>query len=133
MSPKRHIKLATLIKPAESIEARAIQVIKQLSCLASFPFPLLHQSVEFRAMSIKEFFLVTHLDGQLKTAFEMRIEIDQMRIDVIQKRSVGPQREWHCQPTAEGLDKPAALVRFPKSGQVRGQPTFSSCPLQRWF
>jgi hypothetical protein len=55
-----------------------------------------------------------HIDAQ--TPVDPAIEVDQVRIDVIEQRSIRSERDR--EPGRKGLDKPAIRVAVPQRSEV---------------
>lgn len=61
----------------------------------------------------------------------MRVETNEVSIDVVQKRVLRSERQWYSKSATESFDKPSLAMSFPEGSQMRRQPTFSAGPLER--
>ena len=91
MFAKWHIKLATAIEPAESVEASPIEIIEQLRGFCALRAAIIDQQVEAFAVSIKTLFFILHLDRDIEAPLQVLVKIYQVRIDVIQQGAIRPQ------------------------------------------
>jgi hypothetical protein len=85
---KWHIEFAATIETAEPVKAGAIQIVKQLGSFGSVPEPLLNHIVKSSAVLIEQRFVISHFYLNFETGLEMTIEINEMRVYVVQKRVV---------------------------------------------
>ncbi len=80
---ERHVEFAALVEATKTVEARAVQVIKQLGSLCALRTAVLDEFVEARAVPVEEWFVVTHLDTQRQAVLKMTIEVYEVWIDVV--------------------------------------------------
>src|SRR5882672_5902606 len=74
---------------------------------------------------------VLHLEDGGEAGPEPAIEVDQMRVDVVQEGPPGPEAEGHGQPAAERLREAPAGMAGPQRAEVRNLPALAARPLQR--
>jgi hypothetical protein len=74
--------------------------------------------------------LFSILKIRLEALLKPAVEIDEMRVGIIQERSLGQEPERDGQASGEGLDEPHFGVRQPEWPQVWYLPSFSARPLQ---
>jgi hypothetical protein len=70
-------------------------------------------------MSIEAFLIISHLDSYLETTLQLSVKVYQVRIDIVQEGTVGPQTYWDCESAAERLNIAYGRVALPKLHQVR--------------
>jgi len=128
---ERHVELAVAIEAAQTVETSAVQVIKELRRFLRPSRTILDELVEARAMRVEKLSMVASIDLQRQPAADLPVEIDQMRIDIIQQSSLGLQSKRNCQPPAEWLNVTTILICTPDRLNVREQPTLAAGPLQR--
>jgi len=116
---KRYVEFTALIEAAESIEASPIQIIEDLGRFCVLPFVVLDQFIKTTPMSIEAFLIISHLDSYLEATLQLSVKVYQVRINIIQEGTVGPQTYWNCQSAAERLDIASGRVALPKLHQVR--------------
>ena len=64
--------------------------------------------------------------------FSQSVEIDHVRVDVVQERPLGAQAQRHRQAAAERLDQPAMRVRRARAARrMRHLPALAARPFQR--
>src|ERR1044071_943590 len=63
--------------------------------------------------------------------FEPAIEVDQLRVAVIQKSFARRKTQGHSQSSAEWFNQPVVGIRRPVLSDVRDQPTFATRPFER--
>ena len=119
MLTKRYVEFTALIEAAESIEASAIQIIEDLCRFRVLPFVVLDQFIKTTPMAIEVFLIISHLDSYLETTLQLSVKVYQVRIDIIQDRTVGTQTYGDCESAAERLDIASGRVALPKVQQVR--------------
>ena len=113
-----NVEFAALVETAQSVEAGAVQVVEQLRRFLARRFAVAYQLIEPVAMTIEELLVVAHLDTQLQSRLQMAIEVDEVRIDVVQQRAARLPTERDSQPAAEWFDVPMALVLRPDWGEM---------------
>ena len=70
--------------------------------------------------------------GDTQAALEPPVEVNEMGIGVSQQRALRPQGERDCETAAEGFHEAPASVGFPHLLQMWSEPSFATCPLERW-
>jgi len=68
------------------------------------------QLVEAAAVGVVEIPVVAHLDGELQAFAYPTIEIDQVRVDVVQYGMFGQKPQGHGHAAAEGLHETAVFM-----------------------
>src|SRR5690606_40566869 len=76
---------------SQAVVTCADEIKEQLSRFGCTGLPLPDQLVEAAAVGVVEIPVVTHLDGELQALAYPPIEIDQVRVDVIQNGMFGQQ------------------------------------------
>ena len=69
-------------------------------------------------MSIEELLVVTHFDAQRESLLKMAVEVDEMRIDVVEQRTPGLQTKRDGEPAAKRLDVSPRRVSLPDRREV---------------
>lgn len=133
MLTKRHIEFARLIETAKSVEARAIQIIKKLRRFRALPLAAFDELVEPAAVAVESRLVILHPNCYLQASLQMSVEVNEVRVDVVQYRLLRLQTEWCGEPTAERLNITPARMRSPKRCEVGHQPTLSPSPFQGWL
>ena len=128
---KGYIEFTALIEAAETMKASAIQVVEKLCCVTGLCPAVVNQPVEARAMCIEKFRVVARLDLQRKSTTNLRVEINQVGIQIIQRCALWLQTQRDRQPTAKRLDITAMLVWAPERFDVGHQPTLPASPFQQ--
>ena len=82
-------------------------------------------------MAIVEPLVVAHLDLDVEPAPEPAVEVDEVRIQIVEQGSPGLQPKRDRQSTAERLDEAAGGMRGPERRQVRHLPALAAGPLER--
>src|SRR5437867_8114694 len=126
---ERHVEFAALIEAATTVETGAIKIVEELSRLRILRAVFFDKLIEALAMRIEEFRVVTGFDLQRKSASKLFVEINEMRIQVIQERALRFQPQRHSQPATERLDVTTLCVLPPERVDVWNQPTLSASPL----
>src|SRR5690606_13805217 len=90
-----NIELALPVETAQAVVARAVEIKEQLSRFSGIGLPLPNQLVETAAVGVVEIPVVTHFDGELQALTYPTIEIDQVRVDVVQNGMFGQQPQGH--------------------------------------
>ena len=75
VGPEGHIEFAALIESAKSIEASAIQKVKELGSWLSVNFALFDHSIESVPVRVEELFIVSHLNRDRKPPLNLRIKV----------------------------------------------------------
>lgn len=82
-------------------------------------------------MPVETRLFIFHLNRYSETSLQLRVEVYEVGIDVIQEGVLWFQTQRRRESTAEWLDVTPVPVWLPKWRQVREQPTLSTSPLQR--
>src|SRR6185369_2137405 len=109
------------------------EIVEKLGRLCAGRAAVFDQLVEARAVSIEELLVVAHLDAQRESVLEMTVEVDEMRIDVVEQRTPGLQTQCNGEAAAERFDVPPRCVSLPDRREMRDQPAFAAGPFQRRF
>jgi hypothetical protein len=104
MLAERHVEFATLIEAAESVEASSVEIVEILRRLCALRFAVSDQFVETTAVAVETLRVVRHLDGCFESLLQMRVEVYEMRIDVIQKGAAWSQSKRGRKSAAERFD-----------------------------
>src|SRR5690606_11922550 len=128
-----NIELALPVEAAQAVVTRADEVKEQLSRFGCTGLPLPDQLVEAAAVGVVEIPVVTHLDGELQALAYPPIEIDQVRVDVIQNGMFGQQPQGHGHAAAEGLHETAVFMPIVELFYDGHQPALAACPLEQRF
>src|SRR6185369_703893 len=86
------------------------EIVEKLGRLCAGRAAVFDQLVEARAVSIEELLVVAHLDAQRQAVLEMTVEVDEMRIDVVEQRTPGLQTQCNGEAAAERFDVPPRCV-----------------------
>jgi hypothetical protein len=70
---------------------------------------------------VQPFAILNH-EIDLEAELEPAIEVDEMRVGVVQERALRHEPERHGETAAEWLDESPAAMRFPKRPNVRNLP-----------
>jgi|SRR5260370_12518070 len=128
---ERHVEFAVAIEAAQTVETSAVQKIKELRRFLRPSRTILDELVEARAMRVEKLWVVASIDSQRQTVAHLPVEINQMRIDVIQQGSLRMQFKRNGQPAAEWLDVTTILSCAPDRLNMREQPALAAGPFQR--
>src|SRR5690606_19797178 len=128
-----NIELALSVETAQAVVARAVEIKEQLSRFSGIGLPLPNQLVETAAVGVVEIPVVTHFDGELQAFAYPTIEIDQVRVDVIQSGMFGQQPQGHGHAAAEGLHETAVFMSLVELLYDGHQPALAACPLEQRF
>jgi hypothetical protein len=113
VSAERHVEVAALIETAQTVEARAIQIVEQLRAFPGVRLAVPNQPVEPVAVFIEKFLVVAHRDMHPQAVLQVTIEIDEVRVDVVEQRFLWLQAEHDCKAAAKRLHVSPVSVRFP--------------------
>src|SRR6185295_5251253 len=113
VSAERHIEIATLVETTQAIEARAVEIVEQLRAFLRVSFAASNQTIEALALAIEKFLFVTHAHAHPQTILHVMIEVDQVRIDVVEQCLLRLQAQHYGQSTAEWLDVSTPRVMLP--------------------
>ena len=128
---ERYVELPASVEAAQPVVSGAVEVVEQLGRLAG-PAPAAgHQAVEFVPVPVVELALVAHRNPGHEAALEVAIEVDGMRVHVVEQRPGGIQAERNRESAAERLDQPSTGVLAPQRPQARHEPALAACPFQR--
>src|SRR6185369_8341110 len=119
VSTERHVEIPAFIKPAETVEARPVQVVKQLCALFGKRLSLASQMVEAIPMLVEEFFVIAHGQVHLQPLLHVTIKIDEVRIHVVEQRLLRLQTEHYRKSTAKRFHVTTVRVRFPDRLELR--------------
>ena len=72
-----------------------------------------NQLIEVLAVPVKELLVVAHRETHLQTVLHVTIEVNEVRIDVVQQRLLRLQSQNNRKPAAERFDISTLRVRFP--------------------
>lgn len=128
---ERYVEFAVAIEATQTVETSAVQKIKELGRFLRPRRTVLDEMVEARAMRVEKLSVVARIDLQRQTATNLAVEIDQVRIDIIQQRLLRLQSKRNCQPATEWLNVTTILISAPDRLNMREQPALAAGPLQR--
>src|SRR5437667_9844236 len=131
VSSKWNIEFPALVKTAETIKASPIQIIEELRGFAAFRAAVFDELVEACAVRIEKLLVVTRVNLHRKPAPQLRVEVDQVRIKIIQHCALRPQTQRDRQPSAKQFHITALMMPTPEWFKVRHQPALPTGPLQR--
>src|SRR5690606_12493343 len=120
-----------VVEAAEAVVPGAVQVIEQLRGLRRIGGARCKERVETLAMPVVQRLAVLHGDADGQAALQPAVEVDEVRIGVVEQRARWPQAQRHRQAAAEGLDQAPPRVRLPQRPQVWNLPPLASGPLER--
>jgi hypothetical protein len=101
ISPKRDVVLAPLVVTAQPIVARAIEIVKQLGSLSGLIFALTDKLVKAETMLIVQGPVVLHRQADPQPPLKPPVKVDQVAIDIVEQRFLGPQPKRHSHATHE--------------------------------
>ena len=87
---ERHIELAASIETTETVKARPIEVIEELRCFGCCGLALPDQFIEPFAISVENLLAVFCFDSKAQSALNLRVEVYEMLVDVIQQSRLRP-------------------------------------------
>ena len=70
-------------------------------------------------MAVKTSFVILHLDSYLETMLQLLVKVHEVRIDVIQDRSLWSQAERRGKSAAERLNVTTMAMLLPEGLEVR--------------
>ncbi len=82
-------------------------------------------------MFVEKLLVVAHLDARLHAVLQVAIEVDQVRVDVVEQRAFWFQSEGDCEPAAKRFYVTALRMFVPDRFQMRHEPAFAAGPFQR--
>jgi hypothetical protein len=71
------------------------------------------QPIETLAMGVEQLSVIARFDCHRQSASELRVEINQVRIQIIEDRPFRSQTKRNCQPATKWFDVTTALVPAP--------------------
>ena len=85
IASERDVESAAAIEPAQSIESRAVEIVEELGSLPAFGVTPRYEFVEPLAAAIVQRAVVAHLELDHQAPPQPAIEIDDVRIDVVEQ------------------------------------------------
>ena len=82
-------------------------------------------------MAIERPFVVLESALDHQSPCEPAIEVDDVRIGVVQERARGPETQRHGQAAAEWLDEAPLCVQTPERCEMRHLPPLAAGPLEQ--
>jgi hypothetical protein len=82
-------------------------------------------------VSVEKRLVIGHLDVDREASLYPPVEVDQVRVGVVEEGLRRREAERNRQPAAERLDEAAMRVRRPQLPQMRNLPALAAGPLQR--
>src|ERR1044071_4175568 len=110
VSPERHIEIAALVEATEAIETRPVQIVEQLRAFLRVRIAASNQSIKTIALAIEKLLVVAHPHTHSQTILHVTIEVDQVRVDVVQQRLFGLESQHNSKPAAKRFDRPTLRV-----------------------
>ena len=130
------IKGTLAIEAAETVEAGAIEVVEQGRRLARAHVAPCDELIEAFAMVVVGRRVVGHFQANLQSALNPIVEVDEVRVRVVQESFTGTQAQGDGQAAAEGLDQAPVPVARIERGELGDEPALTSQPFQerrqRW-
>lgn len=126
-----HVEFAAAIEAAQTVETSTVQIIKKLRRFLCSSCTTRDELIETRAMRVEKPSVIASIDLQRQPATHLSVEIDQVRIDIVQQRTLRLQSKRYRQPTTKRLNIATLLMCAPSRLNVREQPTLTAGPLQR--
>src|SRR5207249_399983 len=130
VAAERDVELTAMVEAAEAIVAGAVQVVEERGGLGGLVLPACPQLVEPVAISVVQTFVVQHRNADHETALEPSVEVDDVRVDVVQQGAPRHDPESDCETAREGLNQTPACVRLPEREEIRQLPPLPSCPFE---
>ena len=127
---ERHVEFARPVEPAEAVVAGPVEVVEERARFALRGLAARQHRVEPVAMLVEQLLVVLHREIDAKAVLKPTVEVDDVRVGVVQERARGHQAERHREAAAEGLDEAAARVRRPDGLKVRHLPPLAARPLE---
>src|ERR1041385_2478414 len=124
------IELASLVESAKTVEPCPVQVVEQLGPIGRECLSFARECVETIPQRIVRLLVVAHLERDLQSITELAVEVDHVRIGVIEERMLWAKSEGDCKSAHEGLNKPAVGFRLPQPFEMRQQPPLAAGPLE---
>ncbi len=126
---ERYVKFAVAIEAAQTVETRAVQIIKKLRCFLRAGRTSCDELIEASAMPVEKRSVVARVDLHRQPTTHVPIKIDQMRIDIVQQGALRLESKRNCQPATKWFNVTTVLVRTPKGFDTREQPALAARPL----
>src|SRR6185503_11321099 len=105
--------IAALVETAETIEARAIEIVEQLRAFLRVRLAAPDQIIEALSLAIKELFVISHAHAHPQPILHVMIEVDEMWVDVVQQRLLRLQSKHDRKSAAKRFDVATLRVCFP--------------------
>src|SRR5206468_1528512 len=100
---ERDVELTPPVEAAQTVVPRAVEIVKERRGLTPRPPACRQKLVEASPVGVEQTFVVFHRNGSLESPLQPAVEVDHVRIDVIEKRSFGCQPQGDREPAAERL------------------------------
>src|SRR6185437_4148231 len=110
--PEGHVEIAAFVETTKTIEARAVQIVEQLRAFFRVRLATTNQAIEALALSIEKLLVVPHPHAHAQTILHVTIEVDEVRVDVVQQRLLRLQSKHHREPAAKRFEVATFNVRF---------------------
>lgn len=131
VAPKGYVEMSGLVEATEPVEAGAVQVVEERRCLRRVVLALGNERIETGAGAIVMGAIVPQRDVDDESSLEMRVEVDDVRVDVVEDGTLGAEAQGDRQTADEGLDKTPRSMRLPEWAQVWQLPSLATRPLER--
>ena len=125
------VELAGLIEAAQAVEAGPIEVVKKRGRFGGVLLAARDELVEPGAVPVEQPLVVLHRQVGLEAPLQPAVEVDQMRIRVVEQRALRGQTEGDGEATGERFDEPPVRMRLPERAEMRHLPALAAGPFQR--
>ena len=89
------------------------------------------ERIETGAGPIEVGAVVPQWDVDDESSMEMRVEVGDVRVDVVKEGTLGVEAQVDRQAADEGLDKAPRSMRLPERSEMWQLPSFAASPLER--
>ncbi len=130
VTTERNIESTSAIESAKAVVTGSIEIVEEPRRRSAVPVPVSKKHIETVSTGVEVAFRVQHRTRDHEAGFQPAVEIDQVRIDVVEQRSFWDQSYRDGKPTAERFHQSSMAVRCPQSSYMWHLPTLSTGPFE---
>jgi hypothetical protein len=116
---------------AQPVEPGSVQIIEQRRGISGLLLATAEQRIATLAAFVVRPLLILERQRRRQPLLQPAVEVDEVRVDVVEHRSRRHEAQGDCQASGERLDQPSITVSRPVREQVRNLPALPASPFQR--
>ncbi len=126
----RRVERALTVEAAQPVVAGAIEVVEKFRCFLRAGLPMRDHLVEAFPIGVVDGAVVGHRQAGHEAVLHPLVEIDEVRIGVVEQRLLWLQVHGDRQAAAEGFHETTPMMLSPQRQQERRQPALATGPLE---